>query len=220
MIPVVDEAEEIGGAVRSATAPGVEVVVVDGGSRDGTLERAEAAGARVVSAERGRARQLARGVEETTGDVVVFLHADTRLPFGFAPAIGEAMDDPAVVGGAFRFEFRQSGSRSRALGVVEWGTRLRVKWFGLPYGDQALFARRDVLERIGGVPDVELMEDVDLVTALKRAGRLVPIDLPATTSPRRYLEGGVARTVASHFAALVAWRLGVDRRRIAGFLAR
>ncbi len=107
MIPAVNEAAEIADAVRSATAPGVEVVVVDAGSRDGTRERAEAAGARVVVAERGRARQLARGVLETTGDAIVFLHADTRLPDGFAPAIGEALDDPLVVGGAFRFQFRE-----------------------------------------------------------------------------------------------------------------
>ncbi len=230
IIPALDEVHHITGAVASAvTAPestgrrpgpaggavagaDVEVVVVDGGSRDGTPERAAAAGARVLASEPGRARQLRRGVEATAGEVVVLLHADTRLPPGWWTAVEETLADPAVVGGAFRLRFAEPGF---ALRWIEWGVRVRVAWLGLPYGDQAIFVRRKILGEVGGIPDVALMEDLDLVKALKSRGRLRVLPLAVTTSARRYLQAGVARTVARHQLALAARALGVDRGRIA-----
>ncbi len=169
VIPALDEADRVVGAIESAAAPEVDVVVVDGGSRDDTRQRAAAAGARVVASAPGRARQLQTGVRETRSDVVVFLHADTRLPPGFADALRASLADPRVVGGAFRFHFDDPRFRLR---VVEWGTRVRVALFRLPYGDQALFVRRSALEGIGGVPQVPIMEDLDLVKALRRRGRI------------------------------------------------
>ena len=100
VIPALDEAERVVGAIESAVAPDVDVVVVDGGSRDDTRQRAAAAGARVVASGPGRARQLQTGVRETRSDVVVFLHADTRLPPGFADALRASLTDSRVVGGA------------------------------------------------------------------------------------------------------------------------
>ncbi len=104
--------------------------------------------------------------------------------------------------------------------VVEWVVRLRVAWFGLPFGDQALFARRCVLVQIGGIPDVPLMEDLDLVSGIKTVGRLVPLALSSITSARRYRDHGVVRTLCLHWFAMQAWRLGVDRSRLAGWLGR
>jgi rSAM/selenodomain-associated transferase 2 len=224
VIPALDEADRIQPAIRSALAPGVEVVVVDGGSRDATAELARRAGARVVACEPGRARQLAAGARAASGEGLVFLHADSRLPPGFDGAVRRALADPAVAGGAFGLRFeREPGTgpaASLGLRIVEAGAALRVALFGLPYGDQALFARRSALERSGGVPQVPIMEDLDLVAALRRAGRFVRLPGRVVSSPRRYLARGVARTWLRNAGALAAWRLGVDRARVAAWYRR
>lgn len=217
VIPTLDEAPCIVGAVESAIAPGVEVVVVDGGSRDETARLARDAGARVLACERGRARQLRMGSEASTGDALLFLHADTRLERGWPDCVAGALSDPGCAGGAFRLRFVERGWRARA---IEWGVAVRVALFGLPYGDQALFVRRSVLEQMGGLPIVAMMEDLDLVRAIKRAGRLRIVDGRATTSARRYVETGALRTVWRHQLALIGWWLGWDRERLAVRLGR
>lgn len=224
VIPALDEADRIRAAIESARAPGVEVLVVDGGSRDATREVARAAGARVLVSEPGRARQLAAGAKATGAEGLVFLHADSRLPPGFADAVRRALADPAVAGGAFGFRFeREAGAgRAAALGlrVVEAGVALRVALLGLPYGDQALVARRAALDRAGGVPQVPILEDLDLVAALRRTGRFVALPGEVVTSPRRYLARGVTRTWLRNAAALAGWRLGLDRARLAAWYRR
>ena len=235
VIPALDEADRIGEAVASALqrgadpdpavgsrsgrpgASGVEVIVVDGGSTDGTPQRAAAAGARVLTSARGRARQLGVGVRASRADVVLFLHADTRLPLGFAAAIAEVLGDPATVGGAFRFRFDRT---TAALRLIEWGVRLRVLLFQLPYGDQAVFVRRSVLDALGGIPQVPIMEDLDLVKGMKERGRVARIPLAAVTSARRYQARGPLRTMLRHWLAAGAWALGIDRARIAAWYAR
>ncbi len=219
----------------------MEICVVDGGSRDDTVERArQCAGSLeptvsfsviefgALGRPAGRAAQLQAGVEATIGDAVVLLHADTRLPLGWSRLVRTALSRAGVCGGAFRFAFDEVGDRSRAptsneraaLRFVERGARLRVALFGLPYGDQALFVRRSALEAIGGIPQVGWMEDLDLVRALKQHGRLAMLDAPAPTSPRRHLDRGVWRTALRHTAAAGAWAAGVDRRRIARWVKR
>jgi rSAM/selenodomain-associated transferase 2 len=217
VIPTQNEADRVEHAIESARAAGVEIIVVDGGSRDATRERAVAAGARVLNVAPGRARQLDAGAKATQADVILFLHADTKLSPGWADALRAALADPAVVGGAFAFRFAEPG---RSLRVVEWGVRVRLALAGLPYGDQALFVRRSVLDAIGGVPQAPILEDVDLVRALERHGRLALLPLPAVTSARRYLERGVFRTVARNTLALLAFALGLDRARLAAWYRR
>lgn len=217
VIPALDEAGAIEQAVASAAGPDVDVIVIDGGSRDGTREEARSAGARVLNAQCGRARQLQVGIEASMSDVVLFLHADTCLPRGWARAVVAALEDPETVGGAFRLAFHERSLRMR---IVEWTARLRIVLFSFPFGDQGIFVRRSVLAEIGGVPDVPVMEDADLVRAMKQRGRLALIPLSATTSARRYLDGGVARTSVIHFVAFAAWKIGVDRERLAGWLRR
>jgi len=234
VIPALDEADRIAGAVRpaggsgprcdvalEASVPGRDgerdaqpeptVLVVDGGSADDTAERARRAGARVLHSEPGRARQIDAGWRATSSEVVVFLHADTRLEDDWPTTLRTALADPAVAGGAFRLRFDDPGWAFR---VLEAFVALRVRWLGLPYGDQAIFVRRRILEDIGGIPPVPLMEDLDLVARMKAHGRVVALSAAATTSSRRYRERGVCRTVVAHGAALLAWRLGLDRARV------
>ena len=217
VIPTLDEAPGIVRAVESVIAPGVEVIVVDGGSRDETRRLARDAGARVLESVRGRARQLRLGGENSTGEVVLFLHADTQLESGWQEGVRRALSDPECAGGAFAFRFAERGTRER---WIERGVALRVAIFRLPYGDQALFVRRSVLERMGGMPIVPMMEDLDLVRAIKRAGRLEMLGQTATTSSRRYAEGGTLRTIGLHQLALLGWWLGWDRARLAARMGR
>jgi len=225
VIPTLDACERIASTLEAlfAGARGtlLDVLVVDGGSLDGTPELARAHGARVVASAPGRAQQLQAGLEATTGEVVVFVHADTRLPAGWADALLRAVARPGCVGGAFDFAFeREERGTSRMLAWVECGARLRSRWLGLPYGDQALFAWRSELEAIGGVPQTPVMEDIDLVARLRRRGRLVRLPLAAHTSPRRHIERGVWRTALRHALATVAWRLGAPRERLRDWLDR
>ncbi len=247
VIPVLDEVELIPGAIASAmpqrvvpsepaspeqglvasgpppgsagfgTGPGPEIVVVDAGSQDGSAERASQSGARVLTAERGRARQLEAGWRASSGDAIVFLHADTRLEVGWEGALRQALSDPSVVGGAFRLRFDAPGLCFR---LVEWVVRLRVAVFSLPYGDQGIFVRRSVLEGMGGVPEVEIMEDLDLVRAMNRRGKVAALKPAATTSARRYRERGLLRTLLLNALALGGWRLGIDRMRIVRWVGR
>lgn len=219
VIPALDEEELVDAAVRSARGDPlgspVDVVVADGGSRDATLARAREAGARTVLCAPGRARQQNAGLAVAHGDAVLFLHADSRLPEGWLPAVTGALADPGVAGGAFGLRF---DGGAFALRFLEWGVRLRLRLFGLPYGDQALFARRSLLDALGGVPDAPIMEDLDLVRAIRRAGRLAILPLCVTTSARRY-EGRVLRHMLRNWLALCGWRLGLDRARLAAWYA-
>jgi rSAM/selenodomain-associated transferase 2 len=227
VIPALNEASTIERVVASAMGPEggatahlvnvVDVVVVDGGSEDETQTRAISAGARILNTQRGRARQLQVGIEATKSDVVLLLHADTCLPPGWATAVLGALDDPRVVGGAFRLKFEERSTRIR---LVEWMARMRIAALEFPFGDQAIFVRRAVLDAVGGIADVPVMEDVDLVHAMKQHGRLALLPDCATTSARRYLDRGVLRTSVTHFFAFTAWGLGIDRTRLAEWLRR
>ena len=217
VIPTLDEASRIAESIESVVGSGVEVIVVDGGSTDETCHLARDIGVRVFASERGRARQLRLGGEKSTGNTVLFLHADTRLEAGWQEAVSKTLSDPACAGGAFAFRLAEHGWRER---WIEKGVALRVALLGLPYGDQAIFVRRDVLERMGGIPIVPMMEDLDLVRAIKRAGRLEMSTLTATTSARRYTRGGLLRTLVLHQLALLVWWLGLDRARLAGWMDR
>jgi rSAM/selenodomain-associated transferase 2 len=219
VIPALNEAAGITEAIESAAGCNVdlELVVVDGGSIDDTRSRARASGARVLESRAGRGCQLQAGVEVTRGDPVVFLHADTRLPSGWDAAVLEALKRPDTVGGAFRLRMDGPGW---GLRLLEWGVRARVAILSLPYGDQAIFVRREALQAMGGVPDVVVMEDLDLVAKMKERGRIEELSLEVATSARRYLAAGVGWTFLRHALALSAWQWGVDRVRVARWLER
>ncbi len=193
----------------------LDVVVADGGSSDHTSTAATAGGARVVSTPRGRARQLNAGARAVRGDWLLFLHADCRVTPACQAALAAAPEhDDAPEAAVFRFAVDLPPGWKQ---LIEWGQRLRQAVFGLPYADQGLLVRRRVFERVGGYPEIPIMEDVAII---RRIARLVEIGtLPAAlpTSGRRYRTGGVLRTALRHIMLLLLYGAGVSPERLAAW---
>ncbi len=211
VIPALNETETIAACVASAArqAGDVEILVADGGSTDGTPERVPAP-ARVVTSERGRAAQMNAGARQTNGDVLLFLHADSRLHPAALSGLREALLDPVVVGGTFTLRFDR---RSPLLGLYAFFTRFRFRWFH--YGDQGIFVRRRVLERLGGFRAVPILEDADFLGRLGTLGRRALVRLPVTTSARRFEARGAARQQLLNGAILLLRALRVPHAKLA-----
>lgn len=194
IVPVLNEATSIETTLR-ALAPlreqGVEVIVVDGGSHDDTPRLAKEHASAVLTAPRGRARQMNAGAEQVRGAVLLFLHADTRLPLQADRLVLNAITSGAVWG---RFDVNITGT-TWMLPVVAALMNIRSRWSGIATGDQALFVRRDVFERLGGFPDQPLMEDIELSKRLCKVARPVCLSAKVATSGRRWESRGVWRTI-------------------------
>lgn len=196
IIPTLNEEASIVHAIRTAQqCPDIEIIVADGGSTDSTMQLAQSHGAKVITCDPGRGRQLACGADQATGDTLLFLHADTHLPFAYANEIRRILSQPKVVAGAFTMAFDHV---STSLRLIEWGTKLRSKWRQMPYGDQAIFLRRNTYQRIGGFAAMDVMEDFDLIKRLQKLGTVRISNLPAITSARKYTMNGPWRTVLKH----------------------
>ncbi len=170
---------------------GVEIIVVDGGSTDGTVNEVQKLSPHLMRCGEGRAAQQNAGAAATSGEILLFLHADTELPDNWDFIIRNELKKSWVSLGAFRFGVRE---RLRGIAAVEWGTNIRSRFFHKPYGDQGLFLRRDTFETIGGFPDQLIMEDVALVRRARRLGKIVTVPETAITSGRRWQKRGVLRT--------------------------
>lgn len=206
IIPAFNEAENIPAALKFAQAGGPhEVIVVDCGSVDETSQRARDAGAMVVHAAPGRAGQMNAGAAHATGNVLLFLHADTRLPCDYRNAVSNTLRQPEVAAGAFGFRLDGNFPGRR---LVEWGTNLRSRIWQMPYGDQALFLRRSTFEELGGFADLPVMEDYELVRRLRRVGRVVTAGTDAITSARRWKQTGIWRVTLKHQRMLIGYHLG------------
>ncbi len=191
-----------------------EVVVVDGGSEDHTVDIAHHAGVRVVTgAQRGRGHQLAEGVRCTTSPVLWFLHADALPPRGALPAIAEALTTSGVVGGAFRLHTVPSHGRWR-LGPLLRLADLRSRYTRLPYGDQGVFMKRAALEAAGGMPEQPLFEDLELARRLRQQGRLTTLPLELQVSGRRIEANPLHAFVAMNTLPWL-YRWGVPAERLA-----
>lgn len=214
VIPTLNEAESLPRHLAAALAEADEVVVGDGGSTDGTVEMARRSGARVVEGPPGRGGQLNRAAAATSADVLLFLHADTLLPEGAAKQVREAVRRGAL-GGAFRVRFDTGGWMAVGSRLVNLRTRLT----GLPLGDQAQFVTRRTFRELGGFRDWPILEDVDFARRLKAhardRGRVVLLSPPVVTSSRRYLEGGVFRTVVRNWLIWLLFAVGVSPHRLA-----
>src|ERR1700737_1887967 len=195
IIPVLDEGEGIASALDALAdlrALGVEVIVVDGGSRDATVQRARLRADCVISAPRGRALQMNAGAARASGDVLLFLHADTRLPDDADHVVLNGLQRSGRAWG--RFDVRIEG-RHPLLPVVAWFMSLRSRITGIASGDQAIFVRRDAFHAAGGFPAIPLMEDIALCKRLRRVSRPLCLRQSVVTSRRRWGKNGVLRTI-------------------------
>ncbi len=202
ILPTLDEAAGITAALAPLQAlrrAGHEVIVADGGSTDGTPALAAPLADRVIAAPRGRARQMNAGAAVATGDALLFLHADTRLPEGAVDVIAEALSRRAWG----RFDVCIAG-RPALLGVVAAMMNLRSRLTGIATGDQAIFVSRAAFDTVGGFQDQPLMEDIELSKRLKRLGQPASLRDKAITSGRRWEHHGVWHTI------LLMWRLRFD----------
>jgi rSAM/selenodomain-associated transferase 2 len=214
VMPVLDEAMDIGPSL-TALAPlrarGVEVIVADGGSADGTPALARPLADQVLTAPRGRALQMNAGATAAHGDVLLFLHADTRLPENADRLV---LDGLARTGSTWgRFDVRIEGGG--LLGVVSFMMNGRSRLTGIATGDQAMFVARATFEATGGFPPIALMEDVTLSARLKRLGQPLCLRARVNTSPRRWRKHGVLRTILLMWRLRLAYYFGADPAKLA-----
>lgn len=218
IIPTLNEAAHIAALVNELAAlPAVEVIVADGNSNDATGEKAVAAGARLVRTATGRGAQMNGGAAVATGNILLFLHGDTRLPPAFLPQILAALARPGVIAGTFRLAINARGFKFR---LVEWLANLRTTWFKMPYGDQGIFIYTATFKKTAGFPELPIMEDFEFVRKLRTQGRMATLELAATTSARRWQEMGVFRTSLINQAMVAAYLLGVAPERLARWYQR
>ncbi len=212
-MPVLDEVEHISAAL-AALAPlrtqGVELIVVDGGSRDGTAERCAGLADVVLTAPRGRARQMNAGAAAASGAALLFLHADTTLPADAITRVADALAHHTWG----RFDVRIAG-RSRLLPVVAAFMNARSRATGIATGDQALFMRRDAFDTVGGFPDQALMEDIEICKRLRRrAGPPACLRAKVVTSGRRWDQRGAWRTIVLMWRLRWLYWIGVSAERL------
>lgn len=216
IIPVLNEAPQIQhtlGRLQHQTkgAQGVEIIVVDGGSSDGTVDIVKTHNTTLIMSPPGRAQQMNAGAAIASGDILLFLHGDTQLPDRFITRIRQTLPGPLAepntpIAGAFSLKI---GGEQRGLRLVEWGVRWRSQQFNLPYGDQGLFVRREAFEALGGFPELPIMEDFEFVRQLQRQGRITILPEAVTTSARRWQTLGIWRTTALNQLVVLGYLLGI-----------
>ena len=216
IIPVLHEAKnmsEIIQHIRELDVDGaVEIIVVDGDPEGSTIKTIKDEGVRTVLSQKGRARQMNRGAALATGDILLFLHADTLLPSNAFGLIRTAMNDKGIVGGAFDLGFN---TRRRIFRITETYVFLRTRLTKIPFGDQAIFIRYHHFEQLGGYRDVPVMEDVELMKRIRKRGdriRIIPVKV--RTSARRYEQEGIAYTTIRNWMLQLQYALGVSPERL------
>jgi rSAM/selenodomain-associated transferase 2 len=216
IIPTLNEAAYLAAtiAVLKGCAPGFtdyEILVVDGGSRDETVAIALAQNVTVLKTQPGRGQQLNTGAAQATGEILLFLHADTRLPADWPNWIVRTLASPKVVAGAFELTI---DSPKRTLRWVEWAVKWRSRLWQMPYGDQAIFLTRQQFESTGGFPQMSIMEDFGLIKRLQKLGRIAIAPVPVTTAGRRWEKLGVVKTTLLNQVMIVGFYWGVPPDRL------
>ena len=249
IIPTLNEAKNIQATLATTQlATNVEVIVVDGGSEDDTVaialeastmnglarakkknaasqncckQNAQSESIKVISGYRGRALQMNAGAAAASGEILLFLHADTRLPAGFDVMVRKIFSTPIstskIVAGAFTLKIDAKGI---GLRLVEWGVKLRSHFWQMPYGDQAIFLKKKTFQEIGGFPELPIMEDFELIRRLQLLGKIAIIPVSVVTSARRWLQKGVFQTTLINQIVIIAYFLGVSPERLRSLYRR
>lgn len=213
IIPVLNEAAHLEQTLAAAqTGSNVELIVVDAGSQDSSVAIAQAAGAHVLSTTPGRAHQMNAGAAIATGEILLFLHADTCLPVGYDTQARYLLAQPKVIAGAFDLQINHT---TPSIRFVEWGVRQRSRWLQLPYGDQAIFLKTKVFRALDGFPKQPIMEDFALVKQLQKRGKIAIAPLTVQTSGRRWQKLGVLKTTLLNQAIVLGYYLGIPTERLA-----
>jgi len=218
VIPTLNEEANLPKTLQSVgRMPNCEVIVADGGSQDQTVPIAEEWGAKIVLSEACRGGQMNAGAHKASGDILLFLHADTGLPANYAALIRHMLSNPAVPGGSFAVRFSPT---TRQLNVKSKAISLRTTVFRKPYGDQAIFVRTSLFRLMGEYADIPLMEDVEFVNRLRRRGKLAFIREPVVTDSRRFTTQGRIRATLRNKLTKMGYALGVSPERLARFYYR
>lgn len=217
VIPVFHEQDLVNEAIGRIRAiplgKTAEIIVVDGGTKAETLTAIRDSGAKRIVSERGRGKQMNEGAAAAGGDVLLFLHVDTQLPLDGLRRIVALMEDPRLSAGAFDLGISTAGLLYR---IIEKVASLRSRLTGIPYGDQAIFVRRAYFSRLGGYKEVPIMEDVDLMRRIRKAGGGIGfIPEKVTTSARRWEKEGVVRCTCRNWTIMLLYLLGVSPERLA-----
>jgi rSAM/selenodomain-associated transferase 2 len=209
IIPVLNEAAGIVAlllSLQGLRVQGAEIIVADGGSADATTQLALPLADQVTTAPKGRASQMNAGAAIARAPLLLFLHADTRLPEEAMPLVAQAIDQGALWG---RFDVKISGTAS-GLGLIGTMMNLRSRLSGIATGDQAIFVRRDAFNQLGGFPDLPLMEDISFSCQMKRLGRPACLSAKVFTSGRRWEKHGVLRTILLMWSLRLRFFFGAD----------
>jgi rSAM/selenodomain-associated transferase 2 len=212
IIPVLNEANTIRAVLaRLLDARSVEVIVVDGGSRDETVAIAQSLCVKVITAAASRASQMNAGAAVATGEILLFLHADTYLPTQFETLVRQALQNAGTVAGAFELRI---DAQLRGLRLVERMVNVRSRFLSMPYGDQAIFLKAAIFNKIGGFPDLPIMEDFELMRRLKSLGRITIVPAPVLTSGRRWQKLGVVKTTLINQLIIAGYFLGIPPTKL------
>ena len=217
IIPTLNEQANIEALAHNIGDSGCEIIIVDGGSTDNTVKLAREHHFKVLQCKPGRAYQLNHGAREAEGEILLFLHADTKLPQNFARAILQAITQTSTSLGAFRLTI---ANPTFAMRFISGCANLRSNLLQLPYGDQAIFVRKNMFLQLGMFPELPIMEDYLFVKKAQKAGRIILLKEEVVTSARRWQKLGVWRTSIINQLIIIGYYLKIPVERLALFYRR